>query len=98
MYHLDSRTYERLTDFGTIPFWLSDSRRLVFPFGEKVFLVDGQTRKLYEILSVPGETLAGTILSRDNRWLYFLRRKTSPTSGWPRSPRRRRVRRSETRA
>jgi Tol biopolymer transport system component len=76
VYHLDSRTYERLTDFGAWPSWVGDSRRLVFTAAGKLVLIDSQTRKSYEILSVPGEPLVYPIVSRDNRWLYFVRQKT----------------------
>ena len=65
--------YESLTDFGGAPVWLSDSRRVLFSFEGKLFLVDSQSKKSHEVLSVPGETLSGPSLSRDNREIYFTR-------------------------
>jgi hypothetical protein len=76
VYHVDSRTYERLTNFGVLPRWLGDSRRLVVASEGKLFLVDSRTRKWYEILSVLGEGFNSPIVSRDGGWLYFLRTKT----------------------
>ena len=77
LYHVDSRTYERLTDFGSGPRWLGDSRRLVFDSDEgKLFLVDSRTRTSYEIWSVPGEQLFSPVVSQDCRWPYFTRANT----------------------
>jgi eukaryotic-like serine/threonine-protein kinase len=76
IYSLQSQTYERLTDFAGLfqgSVWLSDSRRLLFGFQGKLFLVDSQSKKVHEVLSVPGETLTGPGLSRDNRQIYFTR-------------------------
>jgi Tol biopolymer transport system component len=74
IYSLESQTYQRLTDFGAGPEWLSDSRRLLFNFQGKLFLVDSQSKKSREVLSVPGESLFEASLSRDNRQIYFTRR------------------------
>jgi Tol biopolymer transport system component len=77
LYHLDSRTYERLTDFGGRPRWLGDSRRLVFDSDDgKLFLVDSRTRTSYELLSARGEGLFQPVVTRDGRWIYFMSRNT----------------------
>jgi len=73
IYSIQSQMYESLTDFGGAPVWLSDSRRVLFSFEGKLFLVDSQSKKSHEVLSVPGETLSGPSLSRDNREIYFTR-------------------------
>jgi Tol biopolymer transport system component len=77
LYSLQAQTYERLTDISTAaaPFawWLSDSRRLLFAFQSKLFVVDRQSKKAHEVVSVPGETLLGPSLSGDNRQIYFAR-------------------------
>jgi hypothetical protein len=31
IYSLEAKKFEKLTDFGWGPFWMSDSRRLLFP-------------------------------------------------------------------
>jgi Tol biopolymer transport system component len=82
VYHVDSRTYERLTDFGGMPRWLGDSRRVVFETDEgKLCLVDSRTREWYELLSDRGERLFGPVVSRDGRWLYF-KRMTTESDIW----------------
>src|SRR5262245_33785790 len=40
VYSFESQHYERLTDFGTWPAWLSDSRRLMFHDHSKLYLID----------------------------------------------------------
>jgi len=75
LYSLESGKYEKLTDFGTTPSWLSDSRRLVFtadPGRDKLFIVDSLTKKWSEILvASPGSYVDNPVLSRDDRTLYF---------------------------
>ena len=74
VYHLDSRTFERLTDFGSLPRWLPDSRRLVFNSEEgELFLVDSRTLAWHRLLSAGGARLSSAEVSRDGRWLYFVR-------------------------
>jgi eukaryotic-like serine/threonine-protein kinase len=64
-------TLDWLTDFGEWPVWLSDSRRLLFAHGGKIFLVDGATKKWHEVFSVKQENVGGFGLARDNRTIYF---------------------------
>jgi hypothetical protein len=52
VYSFDSQQYEKLTDFGTVPVWLSDSRRLLFQQHDKLYLIDSQSKKFHEVLSV----------------------------------------------
>jgi eukaryotic-like serine/threonine-protein kinase len=77
LFSLESGKYERLTDFGAAPSWLSDSRRLVFtadPGRDKIFVIDSQTKKWHEILAAPiGFFLDNPALSRDDRTLYYER-------------------------
>src|SRR5574341_129225 len=51
-YSFDSRSYERLADFGCWPRRLSDSRRLLFNHQGKIYLVDSRTKKVCEILTL----------------------------------------------
>ena len=72
VYSLDSQQYEILTDFGTGPTWLSDSRRLVFQHQGKLYLIDSLSKKFHEVLSVsPHELDQGISLQRDDRLIYF---------------------------
>ena len=52
IYSLESGKFERLTPSGFDPVWLGDGRRLLFQDQGKLYLIDAETRKLREILSV----------------------------------------------
>jgi len=72
VYSFDSQQYEKLTDFGSFPVWLSDSRRLLFQDQSKLYLIDSQSKKSHEVLSVaPHEFGNGVTLPRDDRMIYF---------------------------
>ncbi len=71
VYSFESRQYEKLTDFGIAPVWLSDSRRLLFRGQGKLHLVDSQSKKVREILSVAPNNFGGMTLPRDDRLIYF---------------------------
>jgi hypothetical protein len=72
VYSLDSHQYEKLTDFGLQPVWLNDSRRLLFQQQSKLYMIDSQSKKIHEVLSVaPHEFGVGVALPRDDRLIYF---------------------------
>jgi eukaryotic-like serine/threonine-protein kinase len=72
VYSLETQHYEKLTDFGGLPIWLSDGRRLLFMNQGKLYLIDSQSKKVRELLSVaPNEFGIGFTLSRNDRQLYF---------------------------
>ena len=72
VYSLDSQQYEKLTDFGSFPVWLSDNRRLLFQQQDKLYLIDSQSKKIHEVLSVaPHEFGIGVTLPQDDRLIYF---------------------------
>lgn len=72
VYSIESQHYEKLTDFGRSPVWLSDSRRLLFQDRAKLYLIDSHSKKVRELFSVAPNVfgVAGTI-SRDDRQIYF---------------------------
>jgi Tol biopolymer transport system component len=51
-YSLKAEKYERLVPFGTGGHWLSDNRRVLFEHQDKLYVVDSQSRKWHEVLSV----------------------------------------------
>jgi Tol biopolymer transport system component len=75
IYSLDTGEYSRISDFADDPFWLKDSRRLIFTHGiprdSSIYLVDSQTRKIHEILSVAPNDMIVSAVSLDNRWIYY---------------------------
>jgi Tol biopolymer transport system component/predicted Ser/Thr protein kinase len=68
-----SRDYRRLTQHGSDPVWLSDSRRLLFLDHGKIHMVDSESGNRHEILSLPSEEIErrGFCLSPDDRRIYF---------------------------
>ncbi len=70
-YSFDSRSYEKLTDIGFFPIWLSDNRRALFIHQGKIQLVDSQTKKVHEVVSVVPYAVTGLSVSRDDRLIYY---------------------------
>ena len=70
-YSFESRSYEKLTDAGSFPIWLSDNRRALFLDQEKIHIVDSQTKKVHEILSVAPYAVGFLSISRDDRLIYY---------------------------
>ncbi len=71
-YSLETQHYEKLTDFGGNPVWLSDSRRLLFQHQGKLSLIDSRSKKVRELLSVAPNVFGnGVTISRDDRQIYF---------------------------
>jgi len=70
---LDSKKFESLTDFGSEPVWLSDNRKLIFYHNGKLYLVNSESKRSHEILSVSPHQIPirGFGVSRDNRLIYF---------------------------
>jgi eukaryotic-like serine/threonine-protein kinase len=71
LYSFPSRGFELLDISGTALSWLNDNRRLLFRRNEKIFLVDSQTLKHYEVINPFPHRILQFTLSRDNRWLYY---------------------------
>ncbi len=71
LYSFQFQQYEKLTEFGSNPVWLSDSQSLLFQRESKIYLVDSQSKRVHELLSVAPNSLSGVTLSRDDRLIYF---------------------------
>src|SRR5262245_11005718 len=72
VYSLESKQFEKLTNFGGRPVWLSDSRRMLFDLRSRLYLLDSRSKKVREIMSVaPHELGIGVTVSRDDRLIYF---------------------------
>jgi Tol biopolymer transport system component len=73
-YSIENRSFERLTETGSWPRWLSDGRRLVY-MNEKggLSLVDSRSKHAHELLSLLPDRLSNPVPSRDDRWIYFVR-------------------------
>jgi Tol biopolymer transport system component len=76
-YSLESRQYERLTDFGEWPVWLPDSRRVLFVAnGKSFYVVDSSSKQVHKVFSVTRDIIGPPRLTRDKKTAYFSRRVT----------------------
>jgi eukaryotic-like serine/threonine-protein kinase len=66
-YSLESRAFQRLTNFGQRPAWLHDNRRLIFMDSQKVYVLDTVTKRVKEVYSAVPHRLQSITLSSDNR-------------------------------
>jgi serine/threonine protein kinase/Tol biopolymer transport system component len=74
VYELDSHRLGHLTHRGRVPFWLADSRRLLYLDQGKLFVLDTVTRETREVLAPPpSSSFLLASLSADNRTLYAVR-------------------------
>ena len=75
VYSFDTQRLERIVEDidtnDTVPSWLSDSRRIVFVNGHKIFVTDTETKKTKEILAHQPENIRASFVSRDGHLLYY---------------------------
>ena len=72
-YSFATDTWTRLTTSGSYPRWLSDSRRIVYTENGRLMLLDADTRRTRELLSMPGYELTRPVPGPGDRTLYFMR-------------------------
>jgi eukaryotic-like serine/threonine-protein kinase len=75
VYSLESSTWEIITDSGSKPRWLGDSRRLLYDDGGTLRIVDTTSKRSREIISMAGATLHDPAISHDDTVIYFVRRR-----------------------
>jgi len=77
VHHLDSGTYENLTEFGHWPVFLPDSRRILFVTdGHEFHVVDVRTGDVRRIYESRWDVIGPPRLTGDGRWMLFTRRVT----------------------
>ncbi|MEX2153472.1 MAG: protein kinase [Gemmatimonadaceae bacterium] len=77
VYSINTRTYEKVADFGEWPVWLPDNRRILFVANRNAFyIVDSRTKQVRKIFSVEHDVIGPPRLTRDGRTAYFTRRVT----------------------
>jgi dipeptidyl aminopeptidase/acylaminoacyl peptidase len=70
LYSAATQSYDQFRP-GKHPYWLNDSRRLIYAEGGRLFMADVVLRISRELLSMPDQQLDHPRLSRDNLHLYF---------------------------
>lgn len=63
--------YERVSDFGTRSLWLADNKKAIFYHNDKLYLLDTETKRRKELLSVAPNRIQSIALSKDNRSIYY---------------------------
>lgn len=76
VYSLESHGFKRVTQMGRNPWWLSDSRRLLFVDSGKLYLANSQSGRVHEVLSLDPRVAVMGVSSRDDRWIYFALQST----------------------
>ena len=72
-YSFGSGQYHPLIEVSDgLPSWLPDSRRFVYSFDNKIFLVDIDSKIATEILSIPNVEIRSPFVSRDGKLLYWV--------------------------
>ena len=76
VYSFERHEFKRLTQMGRSPRYLSDSRRLLFLQSDKLYLIDSQSNRVHEVLSMATHDAVSAVPSRDDRSIYISMRAT----------------------
>jgi len=71
VFSFETKRYEKVADYQSIPMWLSDSRRMVFAHEGKAYIADIQSKKVRELFSRPPEQIRSIAVSRDSKLIYY---------------------------
>jgi len=63
--------YEKLTDSGASPRWLSDNRRLLFLNEGALQVVDSLTKRVETVMEIAPDAFFGFALPKNQRLIYF---------------------------
>lgn len=76
-YSFDTRKVEKVIETNAeIPSWCPDSEHFLYTLDNKVFVVDINTKKSVELLSLPDDTPLSPFISRDGKLLYYVIRSS----------------------
>ena len=81
LYSLNSKEFEKLSDFGNRPVWLADNRRLLFFYRDKLYLLNTPSGRIKELLSTAPDQIHGLTVSRDTN-LVGLSVETAEADIW----------------
>ncbi|HSB10276.1 MAG TPA: protein kinase [Blastocatellia bacterium] len=71
VYSFKDHRYEKLTDSGASPRWLSDNRRLLFFNEGALQVVDSLTKRVSTVMEITPDVFFGFALPKDERFIYF---------------------------
>jgi dipeptidyl aminopeptidase/acylaminoacyl peptidase len=70
VYSLGAGTFEQVSEFGFLPRWLNDDRRVLFWNDQKLYVADRRSRAPREVFAAP-ELDQNFDIAPDNRRIYF---------------------------
>lgn len=76
IFDFTTNKYETVSEFGTRALWLSDNKRAIFFHNDKIYLLDTQTKRRKELLSVAPNRIQSISISKDNRTIYYTVQKS----------------------
>lgn len=76
IFDFTTNKYETVSEFGTRALWLSDNKRAIFFHNDKIYLLDTQTKRRKELLSVAPNRIQSISISKDNRTIYYAVQKS----------------------
>jgi len=71
VFDLEKQTFEKMTETGSSPFWLNDSRHFIFIDRNTLFLCDSATKKINELYQPSSYEIQQAVPSPDNRTIFF---------------------------
>ncbi len=71
VFDFETSKYEKMTDYGSGPFWLNDNRHFIFTDRNAIFLCDSTTKRVTELYKVSAYELQHAEISPDNRMINF---------------------------
>jgi eukaryotic-like serine/threonine-protein kinase len=75
VYAFDTDSWELLTERGSKPRWLGDSRRLIYTDDGGLFLLDTESKRAREILRLRDASIEAPALGPADRSIYFVRER-----------------------
>lgn len=71
VYEIETAQYRTMSETGTAPQWLGDSRHFIFTDRNGIYICDSQSGSIKEIYRTPVFELQQANISNDDRFIYF---------------------------
>ena len=71
VFDFETSKYETITEIGSTPFWLGDSRHFIFTSRNTIYLANAGSKKITELYKPPAYELQHANVSPDNRKIFF---------------------------
>jgi Tol biopolymer transport system component len=71
VFDFEKKTFEKMTESGSSPFWMNDNRHFIFIDRNTIFLCDTQTKKINELYKPASYEIQQAVPSPDNKTILF---------------------------